>query len=340
MPRRPVPSPPEARLSDSPLNETEVLEPWPGHPVEVDGTELNVRVTPAGPDAEPALCVHGLGGSSHNWTDIAGLLRDRLAIEAIDLPGFGRSGPSHSGYRLETQAAMVVDYLLTSGRGPVHLIGNSMGGAISILVAAQRPELIRTLTLVSPAVPDLKLRVHPVKHDPWLAAVVLPVVGPAALRRMRKVSPKTRARMTIELCFADASRFPERRMAEAVAETEYRLRFPWSDAAMLRSTRGIAWSQLVRGRAGWDTMRRIQAPTLVVWGDTDRLVPPDLAASVAGAIPNGRLLLLRDIGHTAQMEDPRTTARAILALIEDNAAGDPGAASEAVTRDCGSAVAT
>ena len=329
---RTVPSPPQARLSDAALNDADVLQPWPGHPVDVDGVEVNVRVTPSGPDAEPALCVHGLGGSSHNWTDLAGLLRDRLAIEAIDLPGFGRSGPSRMGYRLETQAAMVIDYLVMSGRGPVHLIANSMGGAICIRVAADRPDLVRTLTLVSPAVPDHKLRVHALKHDPMLAAVVLPAIGPAMLRHLRKISPKARARMTIELCFADAARFPERRMDEAVAETEYRLRFPWSDRAMIRSTRGIVWSQ-IRGRAGWSTMRRIQAPTLVVWGDTDRLVAPDLAPHVADAIPNARLLFLRDIGHTAQMEDPRTTARAIVALLEDTR-------NDAVTEDSGSAVAT
>ena len=58
---------------------------------------------------------------------------------------------------------------------------------------------------------------HAIKHDPLLAGVVFPVVGPAMLRRLRKVSPEARARMTIKLCFADAARFPERRMAEAVA---------------------------------------------------------------------------------------------------------------------------
>jgi len=149
---------------------------------------------------------------------------------------------------------------------------------------------------------------------------------------MRKVSPKTRARMTIDLCFADASRLPQRRMEEAVAETAYRLRYPWSDRAMIRSTQGIAWSQFARGRAGWQTVRGIKAPTLVVWGDQDRLVAPDLAPYVAGAIPDARLLLLADIGHTAQMEDPRTTARAVLGLLEDTTAG--------VTRETGSAVAT
>jgi pimeloyl-ACP methyl ester carboxylesterase len=336
MSRRPVPSPPEARLSDAPLNEDEVLEPWPGHVVDVDGVELNVRVTPSGPDAEPALFVHGLGGSSQNWTDIAGLLRDRLAIEAIDLPGFGRSAPSQQGYSLDTQARLVIDYIRQSGRGPVHLVGNSMGGAISLLVAVQRPDLLRSLTLISPAVPDLKLRIHPLKHDPLLAAVVLPGIGPLALRRMRTISPAARAKMTIKLCFADDSRFPERRMAEAVRETAYRRRFSWSDRAMIRSTRAIVWSQVIRGRAGWQAMRGIRVPTLVIWGDTDRLVAPDLAPYVAGAIPDARLLFLSDIGHTAQMEDPRTTARAVLGLLEDT--GDD--TTVPVAKDSGSAVAT
>ena len=138
-----VPIAARARLSDAPLDADEVLEPWPGHHVDVGGLEIFVRSTPAGPDAEPALCVHGLGGSSHNWTDLAGLLRDRLAIEAIDLPGFGRSGPVARRRLLagRPRPAIVIGYLEESGRGPVHLIGNSMGGAISILVAAQRPDL-------------------------------------------------------------------------------------------------------------------------------------------------------------------------------------------------------
>lgn len=63
-------------------------------------------------------------------------------------------------------------------------------------------------------------------------------------------------------------------------------------------------------------MRSVTAPTLVLWGERDRLVAPDLAPFVAAAIPDSRLLVLDDIGHTAQMEDPVTTARAMLGLID------------------------
>ena len=64
-------------------------------------------------------------------------------------------------------------------------------------------------------------------------------------------------------------------------------------------------------------MASIKAPTLVVWGSRDKLVAPDLAPLVAATIPDARLLVLDDVGHTAMMEDLSTVARAMLALIED-----------------------
>jgi pimeloyl-ACP methyl ester carboxylesterase len=314
---------PTARLSDAalpPLDPTS--DRWPGRLVPVGGVEIFVRTTPTeAVDAEPALCVHGLGGSSTDWTDLAGQLRGRLAVEAIDLPGFGRSGPAPRGdYSLVGQAGTVIAYLEQSGRGPVHLIGNSMGGAISLFVAALRPDLVRTLSLVSPAVPDLRrLRVHPLRHDPRMAALIVPGLGTVALRQAAKLPVRVRVKATIALCFADPTRFPPHRLAQAIEDAEARAGQPWTTAAFLRSTRGLARAQALQGRRTWAMYRTITAPTLVVWGDTDRLVAPDLAAFVAAAIPDARLLMLERIGHTAMMEDPVSTARAVLALVDDAA---------------------
>src|SRR3954470_24172937 len=95
MPKPPVRNAPEARLSDTGLAARDDIRMWPGRHVEVNGNRVHVRTTPTdAPGAEPALFVHGLGGASHNWTDFAGLLRNHLAVEAIDLPGHGRSGPA------------------------------------------------------------------------------------------------------------------------------------------------------------------------------------------------------------------------------------------------------
>jgi pimeloyl-ACP methyl ester carboxylesterase len=312
-----------ARLSDAelaPLDDEVHL--WPGHYVEVGRSRVHVRTTPTeAAGAEPALFVHGLGGSSPNWTDFAGVLRNRLAVDAIDLPGHGRSAPAiGKNYRPQAHADVVIGYLEQRGRGPVHLVGNSMGGAITILVAAQRPDLVRTLTLISPAVPDRRVRLYPLRHDPRMALLAVPGLGEFALRQLNRRYPaEQRVRGTIKLCFGDPSRFPERRLREAIGEARVREEQPWANGAFLRSMRALARTQTLGGRSGWATMRRIRVPSLVVWGDTDRLVAPDLAAFVAAAIPAARLLVLEGVGHTAMMEDPHTTARALLGLVEDAA---------------------
>jgi len=320
MSSRTTTQPAQARLSEAALPGPEtVTAMWPGHIVNVGGIDLHVRVTPSTKaDAEPALMVHGLGGSAHNWTDFAGVLRGELAVEALDLPGFGRSGPAHDrNYSPRAQARVVCAYLEASGRGPVHLVGNSMGGAISILAASMRPDLVRTLTLISPAVPDVKVRVHPLRSDPRMALLIVPGIGGMALKRMRAIDVATRVRATIAMCFADPSRYPQARFDEAVAEGRARLRLPWAEEAMLRATRGLVRSQFAQRAQVWAAMRSITAPALVLWGAEDKLVAADLAPIVAAAIPDARVLVLDDIGHTAMMEDPVTSARAMLALVED-----------------------
>ncbi|MDT4894589.1 MAG: hypothetical protein QOE97_3624 [Pseudonocardiales bacterium] len=287
----------------------------------VGGQDLYIRATPAdSPAAEPALFIHGLGGSASNWTDLAWLVKGRLAVESIDLPGFGRSGPApHKDYTLRAHADAVIGYLEQSGRGPVHLVANSMGGAVAIVVAAERPDLLRTLTLISPAVPDIRLRAHPLRSDPRMALLVVPGLGGVAMRRVAGFPAEQRVKATIAMCFADRSRYPRARLDEAIEEARGREGVRWANEAFLRSMRGLAHSQFVRGRRAWSQLRMLRLPTLVIWGDTDRLVAPDLAAHVAAAVPGARLLYLEDVGHTAMMEDPTTTARALLALIEDNA---------------------
>lgn len=340
--RRPPATRP-ARLSDAPLAPLDdVHHVWPGTTVAAGPYRVHVRDTPpltGGPltdGLEPALLVHGLAGSSGNWTDLAGLLRCHVHARAIDLPGFGRSEPPpRDDYTLDSHARAVIAYLDAQAgdpsgwRGgaagrpePVHLVSNSMGGAISILVAARRPDLVRTLTLISPAVPDNALRVHPLRHDWRLGLVVLPYLGAASLRRMAALPVETRVRATVRMVFADPSRLPERRFREMVEDTEARVGLPWADRALIRSTRALARSQLLQNRRGWSVLRSVRAPSLVLWGDTDRLVAPDLAPYVAGAIPDARLRVFQNVGHTAMLEDPEATARAVVALLED--ARQPG----------------
>jgi pimeloyl-ACP methyl ester carboxylesterase len=306
-----------ARRSDAELPPLDYsIPPWPGRRVSVGAAELFVRDTPS-EGGEPALCVHGLGGASTNWTDFAGLLAPWLAIESIDLPGFGRSGPAPDrDYSIAAHTQTVIRYLDQSGRGPVHLFGNSMGGVISILIAAQRPDLVRTLTLISPAVPDLRPR--RLGTDPLLALALVPGTAGLIRRRISRYPAQLRARSVIKLCFADPSRVPPNRLAEATEEIEHRDGLGWSTDALLRSLRGLVGTYLRPGHRGlWARMATITAPTLVVWGDRDRLVDVAMAPRVARTISGARLMVLDNVGHVAQLEEPEPTARAALALIED-----------------------
>ena len=310
-------TPPIAPLSDTPLPPLDsTIPPWPGRRVQVGPIQLYVRDTPG--EGEPALCVHGLGGASTNWTDFAGLLAPWLSIESIDLPGFGRSGPAPDrDYSIGTHTRAVIRYLEQSGRGPVHLFGNSMGGVVSILVANRRPDLVRTLTLISPAVPDLRPR--RMGTDPLLSVALLPGTAGLIGRRIRRYPAQVRAGAVIKLCFADPSRVPPNRLAEAAEEIQLRDGMGWSTDALLRSLRGLVRTYLATGsRSLWARMATITAPTLVVWGDRDQLVDATLAPRVARTIPGARLIVLDNVGHVAQLEDPVTTARAALALLEES----------------------
>src|SRR5215475_833262 len=190
------------------------IEPWPGDLVQLDIGEVFVRGARAEPGAEPAVFVHGLGGSALNWTDLMGLLSDPaaappLSAEALDLPGFGFSPPPADGdYSLDARVAAVIALIDKRGSGPVHLIGNSLGGAISTRVAARRPDLVKTLTLISPALPDLRPRALPLR----LAVVAMPGVGRWLVNKMRAIPPERRAQTSIAELYVDPNRIqPERR---------------------------------------------------------------------------------------------------------------------------------
>lgn len=299
------------------------------HTVTLPGLTLTVRApagspapqdggtkTGTGRDREPALYVHGLGGSSQNWSDLMPLLADRVDGEAIDLPGFGHSPPPDDGnYSVSAQARAVIRYLDAAGRGPVHLIGNSMGGAAATRVAAVRPDLVRTLTLISPALPELR---------PQLTAVptaLLAVPGITGLfgRLTHDWTPERRTREVLALCYGDPGRVSPEGFNAAVDEYARRLELPYFWEVMERSARGLVNAYTLGGQHNlWRQAERVLAPTLLVYGGRDRLVSFRMARRAAAAFRGSRLLTLPEAGHVAMMEYPETVARAVRELLDSD----------------------
>jgi pimeloyl-ACP methyl ester carboxylesterase len=304
-------------LSEAPLPPLDPPPPaWPGEEMEAGGVRLHVRRTP-GSAEQTAIYVHGLNGSATNWTDLAWLLSGHAGGMAVDLPGFGRSTPEDGfAYSPEANAEVLARFLRGLDLGPVHLFGNSLGGAVSMLLAAEHPDLVRTLTLVSPAVPDL--RPTPSRlSDPRLPLLFLPVIGPRVRRQLAAMSPRERALQLIRLCVADPSHISEARITELTEEFAERATMAWAPEALMMSAVGLFRAWLVpRSRSLWSVAPRLRMPTLVVWGTEDKLVTVRKAPRIAGLLPHARLLILPRTGHVAQMERPVTVARAVLGMWE------------------------
>jgi len=282
--------------------------------VGLPGITLTVRSRPPAREGlPPALYVHGLGGSSQNWSALMPLLDGLVDSEALDLPGFGDSPPPDDGnYSVTGHARAVIRYLDAVGRGPVHLFGNSLGGAVTTRVAAVRPDLVRTLTLISPALPEIRAQ-----RTAWPTALLaLPGVAGLFTKLTKDWTAEQRVRGVLALCYGDPGVVTPEAFRDAVEELERRLALPYFWDAMARSARGIVNAYTLGGQHGlWRQAERVLAPTLLVYGGRDQLVGYRMAQRAARAFRESRLLTLPDAGHVAMMEYPDTVATAFRELL-------------------------
>ncbi len=283
---------------------------WPAREIELPGRTMVVReAAGTGAEAEPAVFIHGLGGSADNWIDLMGLLRDRVDGIAPDLSGFGDSPPPHDGdYSMDGHARGVAALLEERFAGQrVHVFGNSMGGAVAVHLAARRPDLVRSLTLISPALPARRPR----PTNVHLPAISMPVFGEWSYDRYQKVSADRRAQASIDLCFAEPSAVPPFRKQITSDLLARRDGYPYAREAFLGSLRALMGSYLTAGaNRPWALARTVGAPTLIIFGRDDKLVDPAMAFRVTKDFPQAEVQVLNNCGHVAQMEKPEHVAAA------------------------------
>ena len=130
----------------------------------------------AGAERPTFVLVHGLGGSHLNWDLLAPHLTPHARVVALDLPGFGRSEPGDRRATVQANVAVLDRFLAEVVGGPAVLVGNSMGGMVSILVAAAAGDRVRCLVLIGPAVPGPRHRLDPLVAGTF-AACAVPGVG-------------------------------------------------------------------------------------------------------------------------------------------------------------------
>ncbi|TCC39440.1 alpha/beta hydrolase [Kribbella sindirgiensis] len=288
------------------------LQKWPERRVPVAGVDLLVRDVPdAVPDLPPALFVHGLGGSSLNWTALGLMLNDTIRGIAPDLPGFGRT-PLSGVPGIAEQADVLIQLLEREYDQPVHVFGNSMGGASSVALAAQRPDLVASLTLVSPALPHPRVSASAL----WFAALATPRLGPVVLERTQRLPFDQRFQASLAMVFGDPRSLAPEVRAAYEEELHRRDTDPWGRQATVEAARSILRSSLARPRRSlWADAARVECPVLLIYGGKDRLVDARIRTKAQRSFPNARLLYLPHSGHVAQMEHPDQVARAFRQLI-------------------------
>src|SRR5690349_19558206 len=160
----------------------------------------------ARPGAIPVVLVHGLGASTLSWELVGAELADRLGtrVTALDLPGFGRSRAHQPATMASHRAAVTA---LLHARGPAIVMGNSMGGATSVGVAARHPDLVHGLVLVNAAFPRPGVNLDQLARTARYAALTLPAVAAPIVRaRAQRLGPERLVDTTLGLVFADPER--------------------------------------------------------------------------------------------------------------------------------------
>lgn len=261
----------------------------------------------AGPHGVPPLvCVHGLGGSHVNWTAVAPALAERQHVYVPDLAGHGLTFPDHRATDVDSNQRLLDRFLRQVSGTPVVLMGNSMGGLISVLQASRHPETVCGLVLVDPALPGPLQRLDPTVTRNFVGYALPGVANVLLARRRHRLSPAEQVQEVLDMCCADTSRVPRDLIDRQVAVAARRRSVPGIDAAFLDAARSVLL-QLVRRDQLAAAMRAIDVPVLLLQGDADRLVSVEAARMAGTAHPHWDLRIAEGVGHVPQMEVPDWT---------------------------------
>ncbi|MGH3205954.1 MAG: alpha/beta fold hydrolase [Streptosporangiaceae bacterium] len=297
--------------------------PWGarGYITDLDGPVHWIEFTAAEPGTTqsqpPIVFVHGLGGSHLNWCRVGPHLAAGRRAVALDLRGFGLTPGLRANSTVQANARLLDRWIQTVVGEQVILVGNSMGGLISILETHSNPDLVRGVVLLDPALP-----LPPQKPD-WQVSgqfllYALPGLGEFGVAKlMASVAPDKAVRQLVQLCFADPSRAdPELTRAEVALSTKRHPATRAQAAARARVFLAAARSLLrvlSRRQRYAKMMAGIDVPVLLIGGEDDRLVPVAAMRLAAARNPRWESVILAGVGHTPMLEVPD----AVTGIIQD-----------------------
>jgi pimeloyl-ACP methyl ester carboxylesterase len=271
--------------------------------------------------------VHGLGGNAMNWMAVGPELAKTHHAVALDLAGFGRTPLFRRSAAVGANAALVHRFIEEVIGEPVVLMGNSMGGHIAILEAADHPRWVSALVLVDPAIPGVHVRRPAPAMLGVMAALTIPGLAEIVLdRRVRMLGPERLVQETMALVVADQSRVDPALLDAHVQLTRERGNLGRQNSrAFMQATRSLGLR--MADPRFWTRVKKISAPTLVVQGDLDRLIPLAAARDLLRRRPDWTLEVIEGVGHVPMMETPDLFVRVVNRWLTYRIAPEPATVS-------------
>ncbi len=264
--------------------------PEPSSFLELDGMQVHIRDTGPRNDPVPLVLLHGMASSLHTFEGWQTALQGEHRVISVDLPGFGLTGPSPQGdYRIDAYTRFVLRLLDTLGVKQVVLAGNALGGEIAWQTAVLAPDRVRKLVLID--------------SDGYQPSVLsMPIVFQiASMRGLRWVSerilPKAMVAATVRNVFGD----PEKATQDKIDR--------YFELNLRVGNRRALFQRMDQAQFGNNAtlIRRVQQPTLVMWGERDQMISPEHGTLFCQDIQRCRLVTYPTLGHLPQEEDPEGT---------------------------------
>jgi len=269
--------------------------------IPVDGLHLATYVAGRG---DPLVLLHGLGGSKISWLPMLSGLAERHRVIAPDLPGHGESDKPRGVDFSPRYYARVVRMLMDAvDMERAVLVGNSMGGRVALELALRSSRRVSAMALLDPAVPGLR----------WRYVMGFTRIVPTEFGRVSLLLRRRWTEMAVKRLFANPGRLPPQAVRAAAEEFIRIYDDPAARLAFFASLRQIV---MERPAPFFASMRRVRQPTLVLFGDRDRLVPARLGTALAQSLPNAELHFMPDIGHVPQFEATEQTLDLLLPFLD------------------------
>lgn len=248
------------------------------------------------------VLIHGLGASHATWLPVGDSLTAYGRVLAVDLAGFGFTPLGHRSAAVRANQRLLDALLQHVDGGPATLVGNSMGGVVSLLQATPPPESVAGVVLVNPGLARPLGTALDRRVETMFGRWLLPGLGERALaRRWRRLTPADLVAETLGLCCVDRSRVPAETVDALVQVAMHVREAPNSRRAYLEALRSLL-PLLGSPRRFAALCAAVTQPTLLLHGEDDLLVPVASARAVAQARPNWDVEYLTGVGHCPQLE--------------------------------------